>query len=183
MAPEQCLRPHQLAPPPAPPALQVLVWVLSSVLIAGFVAFAMTTAYLRRKRLRGSMRFNQEEFITARAQVRFCLGASETQQPLAVLAGLRGIRAVPSTGLVTLPCQQPLPPWRAHLPPPLSSPLIRSPPPLPHTVQIGTLRLGWSFFAGALGAWVISGPPSYTASGFGYGAGAIGLVRTMKTKG
>lgn len=38
------------------------------------------------------------------------------------------------------------------------------------------MRIGWSFFAGALGAWVISGPPSYTASGYGYGAGAIGLV-------
>ncbi|KAI7843654.1 hypothetical protein COHA_002556 [Chlorella ohadii] len=88
---------------------QVLVWVLSSVLITGFVAFALTTAYLRRRRLRGTMRFNMEEFITARS-------------------------------------------------------------------QIGALRLGWSFFAGALGAWVISGPPSYTASGFNYGAGAIGLV-------
>lgn len=41
---------------------------------------------------------------------------------------------------------------------------------------MGAVRIGWSFFAGALGAWVISGPPSYTASGYGYGAGAIGLV-------
>jgi len=47
----------------------VLVWVLSSVLITGFVAFALTTAYLRRRRLRGTMRFNMEEFITARSQV------------------------------------------------------------------------------------------------------------------
>lgn len=88
---------------------QALVWTLSAVLIAAFVAFAMVTAYLRRRRLRGSMRFNQEEFITARSQV-------------------------------------------------------------------GTLRLGWSFFAGALGAWVIATPASYTAFPYGYGAGAIGLV-------
>lgn len=54
---------------------------------------------------------------------------------------------------------------------PLSPPL--SPLPLP---QAPTTRIAWSFFAGALGAWVISSPPSYVASGFGYGAGAIGLV-------
>lgn len=51
-----------------------------------------------------------------------------------------------------------------------------SPPPLPCPPQVGTLRLGWSFFAGALGAWVIATPASYTAFPYGYGAGAIGLV-------
>jgi hypothetical protein len=38
------------------------------------------------------------------------------------------------------------------------------------------VRIAWSFFAGALGAWVIASPPAYTGSGFGYGAGALGLV-------
>lgn len=42
--------------------------------------------------------------------------------------------------------------------------------------QVGVVRIAWSFFAGALGAWVIASPPAYTGSGFGYGAGALGLV-------
>ncbi|KAL4441843.1 hypothetical protein ABPG77_003759 [Micractinium sp. CCAP 211/92] len=88
---------------------QALVWSLTGVLLAAFAGFAMVYAWVRRRRLAGSIKFNQEEFITARRQV-------------------------------------------------------------------GAIRIGWSFFAGALGAWVISGPPSYTASGYGYGAGAIGLV-------
>ncbi|PSC73100.1 na+ solute symporter isoform B [Micractinium conductrix] len=88
---------------------QVLTWSLTAVLLASFAGFALIFAYLRKRRLSGSVNFNQEEFITARRQV-------------------------------------------------------------------GALRIGWSFFAGALGAWVISSPPSYTGSGFGYGAGAIGLA-------
>ncbi|EFN57086.1 hypothetical protein CHLNCDRAFT_143863 [Chlorella variabilis] len=42
--------------------------------------------------------------------------------------------------------------------------------------QVSTVRIGWSFFAGALGAWVISSPPAYTGSGYNYGAGGIGLA-------
>jgi hypothetical protein len=41
---------------------------------------------------------------------------------------------------------------------------------------VGAGRIAWSFFAGALGAWVISSPPAYTGSGYNYGTGAIGLV-------
>lgn len=28
-------------------------------------------------------------------------------------------------------------------------------------VQVGALRIGWSFFAGAVGAWVIASPANY----------------------
>lgn len=42
--------------------------------------------------------------------------------------------------------------------------------------QASFVRLGWSFFAGALGAWVVSSPPSYTGFGFNSGAGFLGLV-------
>lgn len=37
--------------------------------------------------------------------------------------------------------------------------------------QVSTVKVAWSFFAGALGAWVIAGPASYANY-----AGAIGLV-------
>ena len=66
-------RPNATPPAASPQPAQALVWTLSAVLIAAFVAFALVTAYLRRRRLRGSMRFNQEEFITARAQVKATL--------------------------------------------------------------------------------------------------------------
>jgi hypothetical protein len=35
---------------------------------------------------------------------------------------------------------------------------------------VGALRIGWSFFAGAVGAWVISGPANYATY-----AGLLGL--------
>ena len=37
-------------------------------------------------------------------------------------------------------------------------------------LQVGALRIGWSFFAGAVGAWVISGPANYATY-----AGLLGL--------
>jgi hypothetical protein len=36
---------------------------------------------------------------------------------------------------------------------------------------VGPLRIGWSFFAGAVGAWVIASPASYATY-----AGLLGLV-------
>lgn len=48
---------------------QALVWSLTGVLLAAFAGFAMVYAWLRRRRLAGSIKFNQEEFITARRQV------------------------------------------------------------------------------------------------------------------
>lgn len=63
------------ARPQQPPAMdlhgyQALTWTLASLTIAAFTIYAMSITYLRRQRLRGSLKFNQEEFITARSQVR-----------------------------------------------------------------------------------------------------------------
>ena len=87
-----------------------------------------------------------------------------------VLAALGRTRARRHGGAPLWPLPSATPP-RHH--PPTPRPL--APPTRRHTAG-GALRIGWSFFAGALGAWVISSPPSYTGSGFGYGAGAIGLA-------
>lgn len=48
---------------------QALVWSLTGVLLAAFAGFAMVYAWVRRRRMAGSIKFNQEEFITARRQV------------------------------------------------------------------------------------------------------------------
>lgn len=48
---------------------QALVWSLTGVLLAAFAGFAMVYAFVRRRRLAGAIKFNQEEFITARRQV------------------------------------------------------------------------------------------------------------------
>jgi hypothetical protein len=44
-------------------------------------------------------------------------------------------------------------------------------PPCYFAAQVGPFRIGWSFFAGAVGAWVIASPSSYAAT-----AGMMGLV-------
>ena len=193
---------------------QVLTWSLTAVLLASFAGFALIFAYLRKRRLSGSVNFNQEEFITARRQVRACTRDVCVGCPCAfdwLLCG-SGVRELAEEFVLRFGA---LPGrcrrgafwcigrllggarfWRLWGAPERAAtaarPCGRCPPPRPHattlprrapsphrhgvTPQVGALRIGWSFFAGALGAWVISSPPSYTGSGFGYGAGAIGLA-------
>ena len=49
---------------------QALVWSLSGVLLAFFAGFAIIYTYIRHKRQQDKIHFDQEEFITARRQVR-----------------------------------------------------------------------------------------------------------------
>ncbi len=47
---------------------QALVWSLSGALLAFFTAFALIYTFLRRRRHQ-EIKYDQEEFITARSQV------------------------------------------------------------------------------------------------------------------
>lgn len=67
--------PHAKLPAPrsSPPAMdlagyQALVWSLSGALLAFFTGFALIYTFLRRRRHQ-EIKYDQEEFITARRQV------------------------------------------------------------------------------------------------------------------
>lgn len=62
------------AAPPVEPTpnlgtYQAVTWSLTGIILASFTGFALIYAYVRRRRLRASLKFDSAEFITARGQV------------------------------------------------------------------------------------------------------------------